>query len=43
MYIDLHVNYRLFSSDFYWGADKSLTRRTSRYILFDDEKTSFDA
>ena len=25
------------------GADKSLARRTSRYILFDGENISFDA
>jgi hypothetical protein len=28
---------------FYRGADKSLARHTSRCILFDDEKISFDA
>jgi homoserine trans-succinylase len=27
----------------YQGADKSLARPTSRYILFDDENISFDA
>ena len=27
----------------YWGADKSLARPTSRYILFDGENISFDA
>ena len=27
----------------YRGADKSLARPTSRYILFDDENISFDA
>ena len=27
----------------YRGADKSLARPTSRCILFDDEKISFDA
>jgi hypothetical protein len=27
----------------YKGADKSLTRLTSRYILFDGENISFDA
>ena len=27
----------------YGGADKSLTRPTSRYILFDGENISFDA
>jgi len=27
----------------YRGADKSLTRPTSRYILFDGENISFDA
>jgi hypothetical protein len=27
----------------YWGADKSLARSTSRYILFDGENISFDA
>jgi hypothetical protein len=28
---------------FYWGADKSLARPTSRCILFDGENISFDA
>jgi hypothetical protein len=28
---------------FFRGADKSLTRPTSRYILFDSENISFDA
>jgi hypothetical protein len=28
---------------FYRGADKSLDRTTSRYILFDGENNSFDA
>ena len=27
----------------HWGADKSLARLTSRYILFDGENISFDA
>jgi len=27
----------------YWGADKSLDRPTSLYILFDGENISFDA
>jgi hypothetical protein len=27
----------------YWGADKSLARPTSRFILFDGENISFDA
>ena len=30
-------------SDLYQGADKSLARPTSRYILFDGENVSFDA
>jgi homoserine trans-succinylase len=30
-------------SVFYRGADKSLARPTSRYILFDSENISFDA
>jgi hypothetical protein len=30
-------------SKFYWGADKSLPRPTSRCILFDGENISFDA
>ena len=28
---------------YYRGADKSLARPTSRFILFDDENISFDA
>ena len=28
---------------YYRGADKSLARATSRYILFDGENISFDA
>jgi len=31
------------SKIFYRGADKSLARPTSRYILFDCENISFDA
>jgi hypothetical protein len=27
----------------YWGAEKSLARPTSRYILFDGENILFDA
>ena len=27
----------------YWGVDKSLTRPTSRCVLFDDENISFAA
>jgi len=27
----------------YWGADKSLARPTSRFILFDGKNISFDA
>ena len=30
-------------SSLYRGADKSLTRPTSRYILFDGENISFDS
>jgi hypothetical protein len=30
-------------SQYYRGADKSLARPTSRYILFDGENISFDA
>jgi hypothetical protein len=28
---------------YYWGADKSLARPTSRCILFDGQNISFDA
>ena len=36
---------RIYNSqhDFYMGADKSLARPTSRCILLDGEKISFDA
>ena len=39
-----HVGVRYLSCIvFYWGADKSLARPTSRCILFDGENISFDA
>ena len=39
MYLSVHME-QLSS---YRGADKSLARPTSRYILFDGENISFDA
>ena len=35
--------YKTLFSSWYMGADKSLARPTSRYIMFDGENISFDA
>ena len=37
----IYKHYPMFK--YYSGADKSLTRPTSRYTLFDGENISFDA
>jgi homoserine trans-succinylase len=37
------MDFQNIKQDTYRGADKSLTRPTSRYVLFDGKTISFDA